>query len=558
MVDQSQRKVINGKYRLLAKLGEGAMGAVSLAEQLDVEGRVLRQVALKTMRRELSADPGFTKRFLREVRVATQLRSPHTVIVHDSGQGEDGQLYFVMEYIQGPTLRQVLRQHGTLPVDRVVRIASQLCEALAEAHSLPAPVVHRDLKPLNIFVEQLQGHDWVKIGDFGIAKVLSEHTLGLTQVGHSSPGTPPYMAPEQWRGTREDGRTDLYALGIIMYEMLTGRPPFSASTLEAWMHQHLSVPPPPLPTTVPASLCALVELLLAKAPQDRPASASQVHDALAAILRGEDGRSTEILNRPTPDGSQGNSQAQHKTRPREASLQPLPPSSPATSRSWFSWRTAVVSLIVGLGFLLTFIAWWNISGDSQPVASATGKVGISSTAPLALRLAVMKRNGNTVSVLKDGESMNSGDYYGVFFEPEKESYVYIFQQDASGKIDVLFPDPKVTAQENPVPAGKAVWVPQDEKHWFYLDKNTGREVILVAASPQREAKLESLLSTVSDQRSQAALAEWVTAPERGRGGIKQFKTEARLSPGGTRMDLETALVQGNSADFLYKVTFQHK
>ncbi len=107
-----------------------------------------------------------------EVRVATQLRNPHTVMVHDSGQGEDGQLYFVMEYIIGPTLRQVLRQHGPLPVERVIRIASQLCKAFMEAHSLPDPVVHRDLKPPNIFVEQQHGQDWVKIVDFGIAKSL--------------------------------------------------------------------------------------------------------------------------------------------------------------------------------------------------------------------------------------------------------------------------------------------------------------------------------------------------------------------------------------------------
>jgi serine/threonine protein kinase len=560
MAEQSSRKVISGKYRLLAKLGEGAMGTVSLAEQLDVEGRTLRQIALKTMRRELSADPAFAKRFLREVRVATQLRNPHTVMVHDSGQGEDGQLYFVMEYINGPTLRQVLRQHGSLPIERVIRIASQLCEALTEAHSLPDPVVHRDLKPPNIFVEQQQGYDWVKIGDFGIAKILSEHTVGLTQVGQSSPGTPSYMAPEQWRGAGEDGRTDLYALGVITYEMLTGRPPFAASTPEALMHQHLSVLPAPLPSAVPANLRALVERLLAKAPPDRPAGASQVQDALAAILRGEDERSTIIVNalerHSTPDIGQAGNQGQQGARLREASSQPTPTYSLVASRSKVSWRAATVSLIAGLGFLLALVGWWNIGGNSQTVESSTEKTVTSS--PLALRLAVMKRNGNTVSVLKDGESMNSGDYYGIFFEPEKESYVYIFQQDASGKIDVLFPDPKVTAQENPVPAGKAIWVPQDEKHWFYLDKNTGREVILVAASPQREAKLESLLSTVSEQGSQRALAEWITAPERGRGGIKQFKTEARLSPDGTRMDLETALVQGNSADFLYKVTFQHK
>jgi len=284
-----------------------------------------------------------------------------------------------------------------------------------------------------------------------------------------------------------------------------------------------------------------------------------VQNALAAILRGEEERSTEILNRsahhPTPSSSQPSNQAEQGTRLHEASPQPTPRPALAVSRSRLSWRVAVASLVVGLGLLLVLVGWWTISGTPQTVDSTIEK---TANAPLALRLAVMKRRGNTVSVLKDGESMNSGDYYGVFFEPEKESYVYIFQQDATGKIDILFPDPKVAAQENPVPGGKEVWVPQDEKHWFYLDKNTGREVILVAASPQREEELESLLLTASEQGSQRALADWITAPERGRGGVKQLKTEARIAPGGARLDLETALVQGDSADFLYKVTFEHK
>lgn len=304
MAEHTSQEVISGKYRLLGQLGEGAMGTVFLAEQLDIEGRVLRQVALKTMRRELSSDPAFAKRFLREVRVAMQLRNPHTVMVHDSGQGEDGQLYFVMEYINGPTLRQVLRQQGAFPVDRVVHIASQICEALAEAHSLPEPVIHRDLKPPNIFVEQRQGQDWVEIGDFGIAKVLSEQTEGLTQIGQASPGTPVYMAPEQWRGRGEDGRTDLYTLGIILHELLTGKLPFVANSAEALMHQHMSVPPPPLPTTVPADLRTLVEHLLAKAPQDRPADARQVQQILATVLKGKDEHSTmpetSSEGRPTP------------------------------------------------------------------------------------------------------------------------------------------------------------------------------------------------------------------------------------------------------------------
>lgn len=205
MAEATPGKLINGKYRLLAELGRGAMGVVYRAEQLDVEGRPLRQVALKTLLPHLSRNPDFSRRFLREVRVAMQLRSPHTVTVYDSGKDEAGQLYFTMELIRGPTLRDVLRQQGKFSVERAVRIAGQMCEALAEAHGLPEPVVHRDLKPPNIFIEQRQGQDWLKVGDFGIAKVLGEHTSGLTQTD-MSPGTPRYMAPEQWTGQVLDGR----------------------------------------------------------------------------------------------------------------------------------------------------------------------------------------------------------------------------------------------------------------------------------------------------------------------------------------------------------------
>jgi serine/threonine-protein kinase len=160
-------------------------------------------------------------------------------------------LYYIMELVEGPTLREVLQRHGPLPVGWVVGIARQICKALAEAHSLPEPIVHRDLKPANIFVETRQGQDWVKVGDFGIAKVLGEHTSGLTHTG-ASPGTPRYMAPEQWMGKAVDGRADLYALGILLYELLTGKAPFADEEGPlALMYQHLHELPPPLPAVSP-------------------------------------------------------------------------------------------------------------------------------------------------------------------------------------------------------------------------------------------------------------------------------------------------------------------
>lgn len=203
-----------------------------------------------------------------------------------------------MELVRGPTLKDILQKHGPLPVERAVRIAGQVCDALAEAHGQPEPIVHRDLKPANIFVEERQGQDWAKVGDFGIAKIVGEHSSGLTHTG-ASPGTPKYMAPEQWMGREVDGRADLYALGIMIYELLTGRAPFSAAEgVQALMYQHLHELLPLLPPTVPAGIRVQVERLLVKAPQGRPDNALSVCQALEAALRGEDDRRTIVLTEP--------------------------------------------------------------------------------------------------------------------------------------------------------------------------------------------------------------------------------------------------------------------
>lgn len=300
-----QGRIIGGEYRLVAPLGTGAMGVVYRAEQLDVEGHILREVALKTMRPELSRNPDFSRRFLREVRVAARLQNPHAVTVYDSGLDETtGQLYYAMEYVCGSTLQEILQRQGPLPAGRVVRIIAQICEALYEAHRPPEVIVHRDLKPANIFVEEREGQDWAKVGDFGIAKLLGEETGGLTHAG-TSPGTPRYMAPEQWMGKEVDARTDLYALGVMMYEMLTGGFPFDAAEGPlALMYQHLQQPPHPLPPSIPMGIRLEVERLLAKTPEERPASALIVRRALEAVVIGEGSKAPSFWRRrpvrPTP------------------------------------------------------------------------------------------------------------------------------------------------------------------------------------------------------------------------------------------------------------------
>lgn len=277
------------------------MGVVYRAEQLDVRGRPLREVALKTLRTELSHDEDFARRFLDEIRVVAQLRGTHIVTFYDVDTDEDGQLYYTMELVRGRTLKELIQHQGILPVPRVIHLIDQICEALSEAHSLPHPIVHRDLKPANIFLEEHQKEERVKVGDFGIAKILGEQTTRLTSVGTPGPGTPRYMAPEQWKGEELSTRTDLYALGAMMYELLTGHPPFAAQGgMETLMYQHLHESPLPLPTVLPVELRSLVERLLAKDPQDRPQNALLVREMLETVRVGRDEEATVVLAEERP------------------------------------------------------------------------------------------------------------------------------------------------------------------------------------------------------------------------------------------------------------------
>ena len=374
MAEDFSGKLIDRKYRLLSELGHGAMGVVYRAEQLDAEGRARRIVAVKTLKPEFSKDPDFARRFLREVGVSMQLRNPHVLTVYDSGRDESGQLYYVMEFMP-QTLKEYLQEHGQIPIEHAVAIVSQICEALAEAHSLPEPVIHRDIKPANIFIEQRRGREVVKVGDFGIAKVLDEHTTVLTHAGQASPGTPRYMAPEQWLGQAIDGRTDLYSVGILLYEMVTGQPPFSGP-IPVLMGQHLQLSPPSLPEEMPVGIRREVERLLAKKREDRPADAWSVRGALEAGLKNVEEQPTMMLPREeTPsvkvdavkDEVTGR-QAKQKQEPLEQipgpfgskNIQDQPDVNEGhvrLSRRSFPWRTvlslfAVVGVIGGLFLFL--------------------------------------------------------------------------------------------------------------------------------------------------------------------------------------------------------------
>jgi hypothetical protein len=177
--------------------------------------------------------------------------------------------------------------------------------------------------------------------------------------------------------------------------------------------------------------------------------------------------------------------------------------------------------------------------------------------PMALHVLIMKRRGHTVSELQPGEILTAQDHYGVFFAPQQSAYIYVVQQDATGRIDVLFPNPQWSPQTNPVPAGQTVWVPKNFEHWFYLDAHVGQEVIYVVATRTRNAWLESLLHCPNTAGAVETFTAWLLSPERGVGGMRRLPATSLSTPDARPVTLEAVLAQGRSVEFVYKAEFQH-
>ncbi|MEZ4403276.1 MAG: serine/threonine-protein kinase [Kofleriaceae bacterium] len=275
---------IAGRYRVTAKLGEGGMGAVYRGEQISLK----RQVAIKVLRPELSADVGLVRRFNAEAELAARLSHPNTVNIYDFGQDANGALFIAMEFLEGRSLRHLLTQEAPLTPARALSIGRQVAASLADAHA--HGIVHRDLKPDNVMLtERGKERDVARVLDFGIAKLRDDDraTNAMTRAGDLV-GTPQYMAPEQIKGDAVDGRTDVYALGAMLYEMITGRLPFEGPTVMAVLSKHLTETPP-APSerrpdlALPPQLDALVMAALAKEPAARPASMEAFSDQMAAL-----------------------------------------------------------------------------------------------------------------------------------------------------------------------------------------------------------------------------------------------------------------------------------
>ncbi|MCU1280348.1 MAG: serine/threonine protein kinase, partial [bacterium] len=286
-------KLLNNRYLVEDKLGEGGFGAVYRATQTQMN----RKVALKVLHAKMAKDPQVVGRFKREAQASSLLRAPHTVQVYDFDQSPDGIMYLAMEILQGRSLHAILAQDGPLPPSRMIGVMDGIADSLGEAHG--QGIVHRDIKPENIFLEPRPTPDFVKVLDFGIAKIVSGEGLGgssgpaLTAAGQTL-GTLEYMSPEQLMGAQLDGRSDLYALGILSYELLTGALPFIAKTPGEMITWHLkTMPQPPSQARpelgIPPLLDHVVLKLLAKKKDDRYRDTTELRADLARLQRGETG-----------------------------------------------------------------------------------------------------------------------------------------------------------------------------------------------------------------------------------------------------------------------------
>src|SRR5579885_120269 len=276
----SQQTVFNGRYELHRRLARGGMADVFLARDQLLD----RPVAVKVLFPEFATDPTFVERFRREAQSAANLNHPNIVSVYDWGQ-EQGTYFIVMEYVEGRSLADILRTEGPLHPQRAAEVASDIAAALGFAHR--NGVIHRDVKPGNVLISPT---GQVKVADFGIARALGAGAEeNLTQAG-SVMGTATYFSPEQAQGHSLDPRSDLYSLGVVLYEMVTGRPPFTGESPVTIAYKHVQepvAPPRSVNLDVPPDLEAIIMKLLRKHPADRYASAE---DARADLRRFREGQ----------------------------------------------------------------------------------------------------------------------------------------------------------------------------------------------------------------------------------------------------------------------------
>jgi|GEM_PF-6988413 serine/threonine protein kinase len=397
-------QVIDGRYRILGILGRGGMGMVFKAEQTSID----REVALKVLSPLFAKDPTAVKRFFREAKMASSLSHPNTVTIHDFARSDTGLLYLAMEYVEGVPLDELIDTDAPLSPERALNIVSYITDSLGEAHQ--KNLVHRDLKPANVIIQQRFGQaDFARVLDFGIAKAMGPGSKfeTLTSTG-SVCGTPTYMSPEQTLGKTLDGRSDIYALGCILYELLTGDPPYSGDTpmeimlarLEKDFHVVLQEA---MSVHIPENVMKLLLDMAHKNPEDR-LTAVDVRNRLSGLGIGG-GSSTELAISAKPDTNPVEvmdvnaatmaAQVVDATKPardstpveshdrvedsRPKAVETSPSSiapTPPHQRSEHFWKFVAIFLIIGISAL-----FWSQVFDSGDQETATTQTGTDKASP---------------------------------------------------------------------------------------------------------------------------------------------------------------------------------
>jgi serine/threonine-protein kinase len=398
--------IIAGKYRVERVLGQGGMGVVVAAHHLELDERF----AMKFLLPESAGHGEVVARFVREGRAAVKIRSEHVARIFDVGKLENGLPYMAMEYLEGTDLSGLVAERGALPVPTAVDYVLQACEAVAEAHALG--MVHRDLKPANLFlVHRVDGSPCIKVLDFGISKIAPTSTTGAAAMTRTSAmmGSPLYMSPEQMASARDvDARADIWALGVILYELVSGQPPFAGDTLPQVCAMILQSEPAPLSRALPqapAGFEAVVQRCLAKSPNARFANIAELAASLVpfgtAQARTSADRITRVLSgrgQPPPSrASIPDSAVGSVSAPLAPTAIEPPPVHALSNQTHGSWGTtgavsrsrgprpllliasvaAVVVLLIGVAMVL------KLRRDTAPRAESSSAPLVESAAPAA-------------------------------------------------------------------------------------------------------------------------------------------------------------------------------
>lgn len=546
-----------GRYEIRGTLGKGAMGAVykgwDTRLELDVAIKVLLPCNDETNRTEEIT------RFLREVKISRNLKHPNIVAVYDVGDDPDtGMPYIVMEFIKGKTLDSLLKERK-MTIQEIVTFISQMADGLDCAAQ--AGVVHRDIKPANMMVDQETLIP--KLVDFGVARIEGTNA---TQSG-TVLGTPHYMSPEQCRGEVVDGRSDIFSLGAVLYEMLTGIKAFQGDTIVNVMMGILDpntpVPPGDLRPEIPYSLSEIVMKALAKDPADRFQRGKEMVETLQAAMA--DAPSATVAIRP------GDLPVIDKTMlmtVKTAKMAGTTASARAAAKRAQPPAAGVPLQYVGIGvaalLLLGGGAWFTLKPQPSPVTQAPPAPPSAPVSVTAVQLGVVKEEpSGRVVLLNEGDSLLATDNFAVTVQPENPSYIYIWQTDSSGEVFRVFPNADFNPQGNPVSSKTEVWLPvaKNKRQWFHLDQNPGEEEIVIVVSADQLQELEDPLGLLS-------LSGVVDADTKRKIVSDLHRAKAKLSVGKPSHDASRATqsssgasltrsLEGSSKGFYYQIRLKH-